>query len=258
MELRRLREASELSQYAIAARLGCTQAHISRLELAKRTPSKSDAERLDRIFGSTEKQHFVGLRQRIVSQSGGPGWFVSWAEEIEPRALVLRSWDPLLVPGLLQTESYAREVLSKEPRTTSQQIEERVRSRIRRRGIIDRNDPPLLLFLLDACVLRREVGGREVMMEQLDYLLQFGQHPTVFLQLVDPRCLAGLSGGFMIAEMPDGEPDTIHADSSAEGQVSDRPDLAVSMWDRYEAIRLWAYPEQVSTQMIKEARQEWT
>ena len=130
VELRRLREAAELSQAAVASRLGCTQTQISRLEKASRTPSKSDAERLDRLFGAEGGVSFVQLHQRIIAQSSGPVWFRSWAEEIEPIALVLRSWDPLLIPGLLQTENYARCVLSQEPRITSQEVEDRVGNRV--------------------------------------------------------------------------------------------------------------------------------
>ncbi|GAA3509691.1 helix-turn-helix transcriptional regulator [Streptosporangium album] len=256
-EMRRLREAAELSQTAVASRLGCTQTQVCRLEKATRTPSKSDAERLDRLFGTTDSASFIRLYQSIVSQSRSPFWFRSWAEEIEPIALVLRSWDPLLVPGLLQTEAYARHVLSQEPRMTAQQVEERIEARVQRRQILNQDDPPLFLTLIDAGVLQRPVGDSEVMRDQLDYLLEAAQHPTVSIQLVDPRCLPGLLGAFMIAELPNGQPDAIHADSSAEGQFSADSSLVASVWNRYEAIRRWAYPDHMSLKMIQDARQEW-
>ncbi|MEU0518568.1 helix-turn-helix transcriptional regulator [Streptosporangium sp. NPDC006007] len=257
-EMRRLREAAQLSQAAVAARLGCTQTQVSRLEIATRTPSRSDAERLDRLFGSTDKQYFVGLHRRVVSRPGGPGWFMSWVEEIEPTALVLRSWDPLLIPGLLQTESYAREVLRYEPRITPEKVEERVQARIRRRQILEKDAPPALMVLIDAGVLHRQVGEPVVMSEQLDYLLEVAQQPVVSIQIVDPKCLAGTLGAFMIAELPNGDSDVIHADSSARGQVSSDRDTVTSIWNQYETIRLWAYPEHVSRRMIEEVKREWT
>ncbi|GGP17421.1 hypothetical protein GCM10012278_85500 [Nonomuraea glycinis] len=116
-ELRRLREAAQLSQAAVAARLGCTQTQVSRLEKATRTPSKSDAERLDRLFGPSDGVSFTRLFQRTVTQPGGPLWFRGWVEEIEPTARILRSWDPLLIPGLLQTEVYARHLFSRPRRS---------------------------------------------------------------------------------------------------------------------------------------------
>jgi transcriptional regulator with XRE-family HTH domain len=257
-EMRRLREAAQLSQAAVASRLGCTQTQVSRLEAATRTPSKSDAERLDRLFGSGDSSYFAGLRQRIVAHHGSPTWFMSWVEEIEPTALVLRSWDPLLVPGLLQTESYAHALFSRGPRTAPEEVEKRVEARVRRRRILDRDHPPLVLVLIDAGVLHRRVGGPKVMRDQAAYLLEMAERPAVTIQVVDPDCLAGLAGAFMIAELPDGQPDTIHADSPVQGQITSDHKFVIPIWDRYEAIRAWAYPEHVSLKMIEEVKQEWT
>lgn len=256
-EMRRLREAAQLSQTAVGRRLGCTQTQVSRLESASRTPSKSDAERLDLLFGSDGSTYFTDMRQHIVARHGGPTWFVGWAEEIEPVALVLRSWDPLLVPGLLQTESYARHVFGHAPLITSEEVEERVEARMRRAKILSRDVSPLLLVLVDEGVLRRPVGGAEVMREQLGHLLEVAQRPTVSIQLVDRQCLSGMMGAFMIAELPGGQPDIIHVDSSVEGQVSGDPIFVTSIWNRYEAIRRWAYPEHMSLKTIEEVRREW-
>jgi len=256
-EMRRLREAAQLSQAAVGRRLGCTQTQVSRLESAARTPSKSDAERLDVLFGTNGSTYFTDMRQHIVARHGGPVWFMSWTKEIEPFALVMRSWDPLLIPGLLQTESYAHQVLSQEPRMTPQQVDERVQARMQRRQLLDEDDSPMFLSLIDMGVLRRPVGSAEVMREQLGYLLEVTQRPNISIQLVDQRCLMGLLGAFMIAELPNGQPDTIHIDSPADGQISADPKVVSSIWSRYEAIRRWAYPDHMSLKMIEEVRQEW-
>ncbi len=257
-EMRRLREAAELSQAAIAARLGCTQTQVSRLEKAARTPSRSDAEKLDQFFGDATSVSFVRLHQRIVARPGSPSWFRNWAEEIEPNLLVLRSWDPMRIPGLLQTEAYARSVFSGEPGAIPDEVEERVAARLQRQHILDRDEPPLLYVLFDANVLRRRVGGPHVMREQLGHLLEIAARPTVSIQVVDPECLAGLAGPFMIAELPDGEPDAISSDAPVQAQITSDVDIVAAIWKRYETIRLWAYPERVSLQMIEEARREWT
>ncbi|MET8340280.1 helix-turn-helix transcriptional regulator [Streptosporangium canum] len=256
-EMRRLREEAQLSQGAVASRLGCTQTQVSRLEAATRTPSKSDAERLDRLFGAGGGTLFTGLHRRILARPGSPDWFTSWAEEIEPAALVLRSWDPLLVPGLLQTESYSRHLFTHGPRATPDEVEERVQARMRRGQILDKDDPPLLLVLIDEGVLRRRVNGSEVMREQLGYLLEVARRPAISIQVVDPECMSGLAGPFMIAELPNGQPDIIHADSPVQGQVTTDPIYVTSIWNRYEAIRRWAYPDHMSLKMIEEVRREW-
>ncbi|MEU8202961.1 helix-turn-helix transcriptional regulator [Streptosporangium sp. NPDC049046] len=257
-EMRRLREAAQLSQAAVGRRLGCTQTQVSRLESAARTPSKSDAERLDVLFGSDGSTYFTDLREHIVARHGGPVWFMSWAQEVEPFALVLRSWDPLLIPGLLQTEAYARAIFKNAPRITPEELEERVKARMWRKKILEGDNPPLFLVLIDESVLRRNVGGPEVMREQLTYLLEVAQQPSVSVQLVDRLCLSGMVGPFMIAKLPDNQPDAAHAGSAMEGQVSADPSVVTSIWNRYEAIRGWAYPDHMSLKMIEEARQEWT
>ncbi|MFI6887401.1 helix-turn-helix domain-containing protein [Streptosporangium canum] len=257
-EMRRLREEAQLSQGAVASRLGCTQTQVSRLEAATRTPSKSDAERLDRLFGAGGGTLFTGLHRRILARPGSPDWFTSWAEEIEPAALVLQSWDPLLVPGLLQTEFYARHVLSHTVRLTPDELEERVQARMRRGKVLEREDPPLFTALIDEGVLRRQVGDSAVMREQLGRLLEVAQRPATCIQIVDPQCMAGMSGAFMIAELPHGQPDIIHADSSVQGQVTAECEFVVSVRNQYEAIRRRAYPEHMSLKMIEEARRGWT
>jgi transcriptional regulator with XRE-family HTH domain len=256
--MRRLREAAELSQAAVASRLGCTQTQVSRLEKATRTPSRSDAERLDQLFGMAEGISFTRLYQSITAQPGSPIWFRNWVEEIEPTLVVLRSWDPLLIPGLLQTEAYAHHIFSMEPRAAPEGVKERVEARMRRQRILDRDKPPLVSVLFDAGVLHRRVGGPEVMREQLDRLLEVAAHPSVFIQVVDPDCLPGLAGPFMIAGLPNGQPDVISSDAPAQAQITADLDVVTFIWERYEAIRIWAYPERISLKMIEEARREWT
>ncbi|GII86249.1 transcriptional regulator [Sphaerisporangium siamense] len=256
-EMRRLREAAQLSQAAVAARLGCTQTQVSRLEAATRTPSKSDAERLDRLFASAGGTHFANLYRRITVRPGGPIWFKGWTDEIEPNALVLRSWDPLLIPGLFQTESYARHIFAQEPQMAPERAEELVEARMRRRRVLDRATPPIVHVLIDAGVLRRKVGDPDVMREQLEYLLSASTIPHVSIQVVDPECLPGMAGPFMIAELPHGQPHTVHADSPVEGQITVAPDYVNSVQRRYEAIRLWAYPERISQRMIEDVKNEW-
>lgn len=261
VELRRLREGAQLSQAAVASRLGCTQTQVSRLEKAVRSPSRSDAERLDRLFGAEDGAKggvsFVRLYERITAQPAGPLWFRSWAEEIEPNARVLRSRDPLLIPGLLQTEAYARALFSQAPQITSDEVEGRVQARMRRQRILDQERPPLLLVLVDEGVLRRKVGEAEAMREQLAHLLEAVRRPAVSIQVVSSECLTGLLGAFMIAELPDGQSDVVHVDSSIEGQVTADADSVTAVWKRYEAIRAWAYPEHISMKMVEEVRQEW-
>ncbi|MCG5216975.1 helix-turn-helix domain-containing protein [Streptosporangium sp. KLBMP 9127] len=255
-ELLKYRKDAGLSQTRLGDRLLRSASLVSGIERGIRTPQPDFAEAVDQTFGLTDR-HFARLAERIHQSPGGPRWYARWVEEIEPAATVLRSWDPLLVPGLLQTEAYARAVFSQAPRITPQGVEERVQARLLRQHILERRDPPCFMVLIDAGVLRRKVGGAEVMRDQLDYLINVASRPAMSLQVVDPECLTGLMGPFMIAELPDA-PDTVHIESSAEGRISTDSDTVSSLWRRYDAIRSWAYPDRASLEMIKEVRQEWT
>jgi transcriptional regulator with XRE-family HTH domain len=259
-ELRAYRKDSGLSQARIGERLGCSQDLISQIELAKRCPSRGHAERLDQIFGLSEKKYFIGLYRRIAYPTGGPQWFLRWAEEIEPKAAVLRGWDPLLVPGLLQVQSYARYVFQRAPMISAAQVEERVTNRMQRKTIFDRSDPPALWVLLDEGVLHRPVGGPAVMCEQLNYLLGMAGQPNITIQIVPiaAACTPGLMSAFALAEqLPGVEPDTVYVESAAEGLVTADEAIVNQIRSRYDSIRADAFHQGASLMMIKDAHEQW-
>ncbi|GGK92841.1 hypothetical protein Sme01_59510 [Sphaerisporangium melleum] len=162
-DLRAYRKDAGLSQARIGERLGCSQGLVSQFELGKRRPSRDHAERLDQIFGLSATSHFVALYRLMNAPDGGPRYHLRWVEEIEPRAGVLRTWDPLLAPGLLQVESYARQIFRRAPMISAAEVDRRLASRMQRKLVLDRDDPPFALWaLLDEGVLNRPVGGPEV------------------------------------------------------------------------------------------------
>ena len=95
-----------------------------------------------------------------------PGWFQQWAG-IEAQATVLRWYEPLVVPGLLQTEEYARAILSARPDGNLEDLDEQVAARLARQAILDRTGAPQLWCILDEGVLHRAIGGSKVMRSQL-------------------------------------------------------------------------------------------
>jgi Helix-turn-helix. len=255
-ELRRYREKAQLSQESMSKLLICSPGLVSHIECARRSPSLELAQKCDEIFGLDET--FTRLYNLLV-RSPSPQWFLRWQEEAEPRATVLRSWDPLLVPGLLQTEEYAREILSGAPNATVIETHERVRSRMQRKEILEGSEPPAIWVLLDEGVLHRPIGTPKVMREQLEYLYDMAQRPALAIQVVpfSARSTTGLTGAFIIAELPDG-PDLVYVEGLAEGHVTGDPDAVKVVWSYYDAIRVEAHPQHVSLKMIKEAAERWT
>ncbi len=134
---------------------------------------------------------------------GYPSWFAEWVEA-ERRAASLCCWEPLLVPGLVQTADYAR-ALFEAWRTadSADELDQLVRVRLERQSIFERPDPPSLWVIVDEGVLRRRVGSEKIIHDQLIYLVDMADRPKVTVQVIPAEVGAhvGLLGAFAIASV---------------------------------------------------------
>ena len=256
-ELRRCREKAGLSQPRLSELTSYGTSMISKIERGERPSSEEFAHECDQLFGLDG--HFDRLYQ-FMRQTSSPSWFIRWLEEIEPRVKLLRDWQPLLIPGLLQTEAYARHIFSREPRITAGEIEERVKTRMLRKSILQREDPPTLWILIDEGVLHRPIGGREVMRDQMEYLLEVATSSCATIQIVphSAESTVGLSGAFILAELPGGQPNAAYIEHPTGGEVTVDQEYVSSLWSRYDTIRGDAQPQYVSLRLIKDAAKRWT
>ena len=159
-ELRFYRSRAGLSQKDLAAKANVSHDVISKIETGERPPAEDFPPRLDaipeldtrgaltRLWDHLKK----GQKQRLY------GWFQEWAD-IEAQATVLRWYEPLVVPGLLQTEDYARAILSARPDGNLDDLDEQVAARLARQAVLDRTGAPQLWCVLDEGVLHRAIGG---------------------------------------------------------------------------------------------------
>jgi transcriptional regulator with XRE-family HTH domain len=180
-------------------------------------------------------------------------WFARWSEDFEPRATLIRWFEPLLVPGLLQTESYARAVLSWKPDSAG--TEANLKSRMERQSVLDRAE---LRVLLLGSVLTREVGNASVMAEQLDYLVTVGSRPSVMLQVVPdiPDIAGALEGGFAVAT--EGAADVAaYSASNIKGSVFTEPDLVARAVRVFDGLRMDALPWSQTRDLIQKAGEQW-
>ncbi|TDD46830.1 XRE family transcriptional regulator [Nonomuraea terrae] len=246
------RRAARLTQTALAGRIPCHESLISHIENGRRAPTLDFAQGADKAFGLDD--HFVALFRRI-SQSPALGWFARWVEEIEPQAVILQSWDPLLIPGLLQNADYARAIFAT---AAPDRLEERVQARIRRIAIFDGPSPPTFLALIDEGVLHRPIGGTDVLVSQLRYLLELSQHPRITVQLVPiaAGCVAGMMSAFALARLRDGS-EVVSADSVLSGHVTGDHEAVARIKQRYDIIRAEAQPKSVTQQAIEDAVRKW-
>jgi hypothetical protein len=161
-------------------------------------------------------------------------------------------YEPQAVPGLLQTEDYARaQIRTGRVRDSDEEIEKHVAARISRQAILSRSDPPLLWVILDEAVLRRPVGGAEVMRDQLTRLVHAAQSPRVVLQVLPFAAGAhgGMSGPMTLFSLPD-ETKLVYAEGFGGGQIIGLPEEVVNCRLRLDLMRACALPPDDSVRMI--------
>jgi hypothetical protein len=191
------------------------------------------------------------LAQR--ARSGPPGWFAKWAD-IEARASLICWFEPLLVPGLLQVESYARAVLGWKPDGAS--AEANLKIRLARQAILDSAE---LRVVILGSVLNREVGDASVMCEQIEYLLAAGSRPSVMIQIVPdvPGVAGALGGAFAVAT--EGTVDVAaYTDSIVKGGVYTDPDLIARAARVFDGLRADALPWTQTQDLLRKAGERWT
>ncbi len=192
-ELRRLRERAGLTCEDVGQRLECSGTRISRMETGRISARPGDVRELLEIYGVTgaEADSLVQLardaRRKGWWHSYGrvlPPWFEAYIG-LESDAARLRDFQPLAVPGLLQTEGYARAVLRAAPHAgRSEDIDRQVALRMHRQAILDQASPPEAWLVLSESVLRMRVGGPAVMRAQLRRLAELAARPNLTIQVL--------------------------------------------------------------------------
>ena len=257
-ELRRARAAAGLSQDQLGQRLGYSGAQVGKVEMGERAPSEDFVQGCDRALPEAGGL-FVRIYQLARRWDGGhPSWFAEWVE-FERRATSLRSWEPLLIPGLLQTSDYARAILAADPDTGGDQLEELVAARLERQAILGRPSPPTLWVVLDEAVLHRLIGTRQVMGEQLRHLADVSGRGNITVQIVPAEvgAHAGLLGGFVIAEF-DNAPSSLYMESPDQGQTTELPSVVGKLSLIFDTLRADALPRGASRDLIgKVAEERW-
>ncbi len=257
-ELRRARTAAALSQDQLGQRLGYSGAQVGKVEMGERAPAQDFAEACDRAFPDAGGL-FGRIHQLARRWDGGyPSWFVEWVD-CERRATSLRSWQPLLVPGLLQTADYARAILAADPETTEEELGELVSARLERQAILDGPSQPTLWVVLDEAALHRLIGSRKVMCDQLLHLADTSDRNNITVQIVPTEvgAHAGLMGGFALASF-DNEPSTVYMESPDQGQTTQLPSVVKRLSRTFDTLRADALPRGASRDLIgKVAEERW-
>jgi transcriptional regulator with XRE-family HTH domain len=227
-QLRELREGAGLTQEDVSERTGKDRSTVYRLENAHQRPQKSTLMQLLDLYGVAEPRRSELLT--LLKDASQRGWMRPYRSELpdvysdyigfEDQARSIANYESLFVPGLLQTEAYARAQLRGTlPTATEGEIESRVAARIERQQVLVKDDAPMLWAIMDEAALRREVGGRDVMRGQVARLLEARSLPNVTIQVIPFGAGAhpGMDGSFVILDFPDGDDLSIVYIESAAG-----------------------------------------
>ncbi|WP_440066421.1 helix-turn-helix domain-containing protein [Streptosporangium sp. OZ121] len=258
-ELRRLRNAAQMSQKQLARLIPLATSQLSMIETGARPASPEVAAKLDEALGTgTTLVDLLETLDRAASQV--PRWFRPWVE-FEQEATELHVWELAVMPGLLQTEGYARALIGRDFKVKREHIDELVDARMERQEILRRDEPPMLWIVVDEAVLQRPIGSPEVMSAQLKHLLDVGDQPNISLQVLPftAHSVAGLLGAFAVAELPAGAPPVAYVESQPAGnRITERTSDVRALAFRHSVIRSDALSRRESLNMIKERINLWT
>lgn len=225
-QLRRARQVRGLSQEELGKLINYSSSHVSAVETGDR-PVAGDY--LARVDAALETGGLFVTMLELIRFHAAPDWFRPW-EENEREAAVLRWYDPTVVPGLLQTEGYARAMLGTIGELAAEEVETRVVARLARQAVLTAEPRPHLVAVLEEHTLRRQVGDRETMREQLQHLLAMGTEPNVQIRVVpgDTPWHIGLHGPFILARLHSGG-ELAHLDNQLQGQTVDSPNAVAAL-----------------------------
>ncbi len=244
-QLRRLREAQGLTREAAGYTIRASESKMSRLELGRVSFKERDVADLLILYGVTDADERDALLS-LARQANEPGWWhrysdllPSWFQAyvgLEAAASRIRTYEVQFVPGLLQTEDYARAVTTHGIETRSpEEIDRWVSLRMQRQRLLTRASAPSLWAVVDEAALRRTIGGRGVMRGQLEHLIAMAKMPNVTLQLL-PFHSGGHpaeGGSFVIFRFADPDlPDVVYLEQLASALYLDKRDDV----DRYTEV----------------------
>jgi transcriptional regulator with XRE-family HTH domain len=261
-ELKRCREAAGLTQENVSRHFEWHAAKVTRIETARVAVTARDVKDLLTLYGV----HDEGYRDALMAlarQSREKTWWTDYRYLMRPGNFVgleaeassMRAWEPIVLPGLLQTEAYMlalmRSGLSSDP---PEHIDRRVALRLKRQGRLTAAAPLTLSAIFDESVVRRVIGGSDVMNEQLRHLIDAAQLPNVTLQVLPFAAgeHAFLGGSAALLEFREStHPDVVYLEGLAADLYEEQPSEVGRYADEFERLSAMALDHRLSVKMIE-------
>ncbi|MCG3040807.1 helix-turn-helix domain-containing protein [Streptomyces fenghuangensis] len=255
-ELRRLREAAGLTQSQLGERAFCSGTYVGQFETAVRRPQPDTSKLFDEILGTGE--HLQRLC-RLARENKYPDYFAD-AAELEQMATTISEYAPMLVPGLLQVETYTRAITRAAlPLASEEEVEKLVRARMDRQYLLNQSTAPQLWAVLHETVLRVPMGGPTVMHEQLIHIAQLAHSHRIMVQVLPFTAAAHalLNGMASLMTFRDAPP-VVYTESAGTGQLIDEPVMVERSQKSYDLVRAASLPPMASLDLIESVAEEYT
>jgi Domain of unknown function (DUF5753)/Helix-turn-helix domain len=257
-EVRQAREAAGMTLAELGAAVPCDASTVSKIEAGLLYPTERFLTVCTQAFPDLGWLARFYRDSRTWGDGPFPRWFEDWLN-IERKATSLRIWQPIIIPGLLQTADYARALfLAGQADTSDDALDALVAARLGRQGIFDLPDPPNLWVVLDELVLHRLIGTPKTTYDQLVQVADMSMRSYICVQVVPAStgAHAGLGGAFIIASM-DGRSDVMHAEG-VEGTTIERTALVRKAAVAFDLVRSDALARTASRDLIlKVAEERW-
>lgn len=266
-ELRAHRNGHGWTQADVAAKTSYSESLIAQVETCRKAATPELAKALDRVFGTP------GFTDEAPGVPGTPGTFGRLVVRLRnlPFPVSFRSFAPheadatalyifehSLIPGLLQTEAYARAILETHPDVTEDVVNERLAGRLSRQEILERDEPPppVVCALIDQSALNREIGGPVAMRDQLVHLVAMSRRPNITVQIIpNTGAHPGLLGAFTVADLG-GSPGIVNLEDIADGRVTEDVATVSMVALRFHTLRGDALSKGASRDLIEGVIQE--
>jgi transcriptional regulator with XRE-family HTH domain len=263
-ELRRARLDIGLTQEQVAAAMDWSLSKLIRIENGSVGISQNDLKAILAHYKITDDERVAEL----VALSRGArerSWWSDYRDapprliqliEYESAAFIIRNFQPLLIPGLLQTEEYAAAMIRNlDAQATDQEVNSGVEIRMRRQQLLQQPELPLAFFILDEAAVRRLVGGEGAMRRQIQRLLDEAEKPTVTIEVIPFSAGAhpGMQGPFMLFEFPDAEDDdALYLEGPNDSRMNrDDSEEILRLRERFEILRRLSLGPQGSIALLR-------
>ncbi|WP_405652835.1 helix-turn-helix transcriptional regulator [Streptomyces sp. NBC_01386] len=252
--LKAQREAAGVTQQELATAAVMTRSHISHIEAGRRLPSKADARRLDKALNTGNV-----LSSFLPDSDGAVAEHFESAHALEQQAVELREFALSFVPGILQTERYARAVLSPSyPPVRGKECDRLVVTRLERAKILEDPVSPVVWALLDEAVLGRPIGGPDVMAEQIMHIVRLAESGRIRVHVL-PRSLGfhPLLESMLTLMWFDDQPPVAYSEGVRMGKVHDSLAMVQELQGRYDLALSDALPLKESLALLRATAKDY-